>query len=102
MQKEKKVLIYVYTAPDNVRHRQIIRQTWADTRQDIYSHFYYRPYVIFVLGRPAAKFVQDQILFEADTHGDILQHSYIDDYYNLTLKVCGTCLDCCILLFFIT
>lgn len=80
------VLIYVYTTPANVRHRQIIRQTWADSRQPLYARLYYRPQVVFVLGRSLSHTVQEQVLYEAEMHGDILQRDFIDNYYNLTLK----------------
>ncbi|KAL1426477.1 hypothetical protein MTO96_018282 [Rhipicephalus appendiculatus] len=42
--------------------------------------------VVFMLGRPHSDTVQDRIVREDATHGDIVQGDFVDTYKNLTLK----------------
>ncbi|GFN88851.1 beta-1,3-galactosyltransferase 1-like [Plakobranchus ocellatus] len=76
------LLIYVHSAPVNLKKRQAIRQTWAHPtllrRLDAA--------VVFLLGRPGAVKEQDLLDLEANEYGDLVQEDYLDAYRNLTYK----------------
>jgi hypothetical protein len=80
------LLIYVHTAPDHYKRRQVIRQTWGNIRQ--YSDVIR---VVFVMGvanvsRNASKPLQDALYFEHEQYMDIVQEDFLDTYHNLTYK----------------
>ena len=82
------LLIYVHTAIDHHKRRNVIRQTWGDvTLYDV------RVRVVFFLGSPPditskenRTEAQNLLHFEADEYGDIVQEDFIDTYHNLTYK----------------
>lgn len=75
-------IIYVHSAPENADRRQLLRQTYANP-----SLFKNRRFqVIFLLGLPKRRGVQEQVKAEFDKHRDIVQGYFIDDYRNMTLK----------------
>lgn len=77
------VLILVFSAPGNQDRRDAIRQTWL--RGAAERNVSVR--VIFLLGAPRYHRQQQNILREAQTHGDILQEEFVDSYYNLSIKL---------------
>ena len=75
------LLVYVHTAPDHVKRRIVIRQTWGNWRQ-----FDFSMRVIFVMGRTEVVDVQRAVEFEAEQYVDIVQEDFLDTYRNLTYK----------------
>jgi len=79
------LLVYVHSAPGHFKQRMAIRETWGNARNfhDIVIK------VIFLCGiilkEDGAK-IQDALLLEADTYGDIVQEDFVDSYRNLTYK----------------
>ena len=75
-------ILYVHSAPGNAERRKVLRQTYANPRL-----FKNRPFqVIFLLGLPKERGVQELVKAEFDQHRDIVQGYFIDDYRNMTLK----------------
>ena len=82
------LLIYVHTAVDHHKRRNIIRQTWGDVKQYNVS-----VRLVFFLGSPpnisskeSRTEAQNLLHFEADQYGDIVQEDFLDTYHNLTYK----------------
>ncbi|CAH1778629.1 unnamed protein product [Owenia fusiformis] len=76
------LLIYIHTAPGNVARRNMIRKTWGGVRR-IQG---YRTVLIFLLGVPSDRRIDERVTLESKIHHDIIQEDYIDTYRNLTLK----------------
>ena len=79
------LLVYVHSAPGHFKQRMAIRETWGNTAnfQDIVVK------VIFLCGiilKDEGHAMQDALLLEADTYGDIVQEDFVDSYRNLTYK----------------
>jgi len=79
------LLVYVHSAPAHFKQRMAIRETWGNARNfpDIVIK------VIFLCGiipTDQGPSIQDALLLEADTYGDILQEDFVDSYRNLTYK----------------
>lgn len=75
------LVVYVHSAPGNQRRRMVIRQTWGDVSQyDVIVR------VIFVMGVSTNDLENDELQFEADAYGDIVQDRFTDSYRNLTYK----------------
>jgi len=79
------LLIYVHSAPSHFKQRMSIRETWgnAGNFQDVVIK------VIFLCGiipTDEGSSLQDALLLEADTYGDIVQENFVDSYRNLTYK----------------
>ncbi|CAG5126142.1 unnamed protein product [Candidula unifasciata] len=75
-------LIYIHSAPENLKKRQAVRQTWGHPK--LLS--LYNATVMFVLGRALDPSIQNLIDMEATQYGDILQENFMDSYRNLTYK----------------
>ena len=77
------LVICTPTLPKDVSLRQMLREK----RKDFLMHSNARLiFFIGVLHWEPNKRVQELVSKEAERHGDIVQESYIDSYYNLTLK----------------
>jgi len=79
------LLVYVHSAPGHFKQRMAIRETWGNARNfpDIVIK------VIFLCGivlSDEGASIQDALLLEADTYGDIVQENFVDSYRNLTYK----------------
>merc|ERR1712223_2064415 len=80
------ILIVCQSAVEDSRDRRdVIRKTWIKDTENL------PVVVIFLVGmvsseNPNKTRIQQEILEESIEHGDILQESFIDSYYNLTLK----------------
>lgn len=75
------LVVYVHSAPGNQRRRMVIRQTWGDVSQyDVTIR------VIFVMGVSTNGLENEELQFEADAYGDIVQERFTDSYRNLTYK----------------
>lgn len=72
--------ILVYSAVNNFEARQAIRDTWGQYALERGAFFY------FMLGSTEEPYVQQRVEAENKKHNDILQGTFIDSYYNLTLK----------------
>lgn len=72
--------IIVYSAANNFEARQAIRDTWGQFALERGAFFY------FMLGATLEPHVQLRIEAEDKRHQDLLQGTFIDNYYNLTLK----------------
>ena len=74
---KSKVLVAIFSAPQNIQARTEIRQTWA--QNSLKSK--HKTSVIFIIGQNNI-----DITPEIDTFQDILQINIVDSYMNLTLK----------------
>ena len=74
-----KVLILITTVPKETAMRKVIRETWGRNTKTVRTVF------LFGVGWSIAE--QDTLFNESMLHGDILQDSYIDAYFNLSMKV---------------
>lgn len=82
--KETFLLIVILTAPKNQERRQIIRETWANTRKQIRDQYL----LYFVLGNAElADETIDAINDENAQHKDILLLPMVDSYESLTSKL---------------
>lgn len=75
-------ILYVHSAPENAGRRELLRHTYANPRLFKNRRFQ----VIFLLGLPKERGVQEEVKAEFDKHRDIVQGYFIDDYRNMTLK----------------
>ena len=82
---DKPVNIFVHSAAVSsgkyFDRRQAVRKTWAKVAKDEYNISTY-----FAIAKNLNDSVNSEIQSEASNHSDIIQFSFIDDYYNLTLK----------------
>lgn len=74
------LLVIVYSAANNFEARAAIRDTWGQFAVERGAYFY------FLLGSTDDSSLQARVEFENQTHNDILQGTFYDSYYNLTLK----------------
>ncbi|KAH8022873.1 hypothetical protein HPB51_006231 [Rhipicephalus microplus] len=74
-------LFMVYSAPEYVEARSVIRRTWASDAKR-----YSGNKVLFLFGKPSNDRLQSVLEFESQQYGDIVQESFMDTYRNLTLK----------------
>ena len=82
--KKPHVLLWVYTAVKNFRHRAVVRKTWG------LSNFYYpiRVLLLFSIAGTNSSKMQKLINREQRIYNDIVQdNGFIDAYRNLTYKV---------------
>lgn len=77
-----KYVIYVHSAPDNHKKRQMVRQTWGS--RDMLIKFQMK--MIFVMGMTDSNTTMDLLRMESDEYGDILVEDFHDSYRNLTYK----------------
>ncbi|KAK7101484.1 beta-1,3-galactosyltransferase 5-like [Littorina saxatilis] len=76
------LLVYVHSAPANLKKRQSIRETWG-SRSSLREH---NASLVFILGSvPDPKLLQ-LLLMENERYGDIVQEDFLDSYRNLTYK----------------
>ncbi|CAL8352803.1 unnamed protein product [Merluccius merluccius] len=79
------VVLIVPVAPENSQHRVNIRRTWGSQtlmQDKVVSLF-------FLLGQPSmgnVMQIQQQVMEESNTYGDLLQSDFLDSYKNLTIK----------------
>ena len=76
------LLIAVLTAPGNVGRRMAIRDTWGAS----YNLPNYAMPVIFLLGDTSDFTAQTDIHSENKIYADIVQETFVDTYFNMTLK----------------
>lgn len=74
------LLVVVTSAVSHFDARQAIRRTWGQFAVERGA------LVLFLLGATTDGRLQDQVLAEEAANGDLLQGSFVDNYYNLTLK----------------
>jgi Galactosyltransferase len=79
------LLVYIHSAPSHFKQRMAIRETWGNAK--------YFPdvslIVVFLCGVIPSKgssSVQDALMLEVETYGDIVQETFVDSYRNLTYK----------------
>ena len=77
-----KWIIYVHTAPKNIKKRYIIRSTWGN------KHLFrnQRTAIIFLVGLPRNDVEKEVIDQEYKRYGDLVQGDFIEHYRNLTYK----------------
>ncbi|XP_069132592.1 beta-1,3-galactosyltransferase 5-like isoform X2 [Argopecten irradians] len=73
------LLIFVLNKYNDYTSRQIIRQTWGSTQEQLSGNFR----VVFVVGKGQTS----KLSLESSTHGDILQVDVLEAYRKLTDKV---------------
>jgi hypothetical protein len=72
------VIVYVHSAPENLKRRLSLRETWQ--RRSMFKHVRF----VFMMGY--AKHLQNKLKLEADIYKDIVQEDFIDAYRNITYK----------------
>ena len=75
------MVILVKSGLKNQGLRNVIRQTWG--REAVLK---YNTPVLFVMGQTNDHHLKKRITVESYFHNDVIQGSFIDHYYNLTLK----------------
>ena len=75
------LLVVVCSAVANVQQRQTIRETWAKDQNEFED-----VKVVFMLGNSVNDSLQGDVMSESETHGDLVQESFLDTYANLTVK----------------
>lgn len=80
--KDVFLLVYVHSSPDHHKKRTAIRETWGNPQYFPDSVIK----VVFLLGVPNDKGVQEALQLESDTYADIVQENFVDSYRNLTYK----------------
>lgn len=78
-------LILIVSAPENVKNRQVIRETWCNPVA--YGHSKNSWQCLFLIGQSESVDIQNSLSEEFKSFKDILLGSYMDSYRNLTLKV---------------
>ncbi|XP_033738882.1 beta-1,3-galactosyltransferase brn-like [Pecten maximus] len=79
------LLFMVKSAPGNFDQRQVIRETWANKlyfEYDIIRH-------VFLLAKTMNETIYDRLSHEEEMHHDILEMTYVDDYYHSAYKTTG-------------
>ncbi|XP_033731607.1 beta-1,3-galactosyltransferase brn-like [Pecten maximus] len=79
------LLFMIKSAPGNFDQRQVIRETWTNNtyfQKDVIRH-------AFLLARTMNETVNNRLLLEKRLNHDIVEMSYVDDYYNNTYKTIG-------------
>jgi len=84
--KDTDILIWIHSAPKNLRNRIAQRETWANP----VNWKKYKTALVFFLGKATAE-EQLSIEYESETYQDIVQESYVDSYRNLTYKAISGC-----------
>ncbi len=80
--EEIHLLIIVMSYHANVKARNVIRNTWGSIRE--YQGYKIR--VLFAFGTHQDKNLNNQMQFEQERHGDIIQADVSDNYRSLTNK----------------
>lgn len=79
------LLLIVTSAPENIKRRTAIRNTWARYRDPkVLNTTHFK--TVFLIGK-TSPMLNEQIEAESEKHKDILIGNYIDSYRNLTYKV---------------
>ncbi|KAM4641422.1 beta-1,3-galactosyltransferase 2 isoform 1-T3 [Discoglossus pictus] len=78
------LILLVAVGPGQAHARQAIRKTWGD--ENLWPGI--KIIRLFLLGRDAKPNgdIERYIMDESQQHHDIIQHDYMDTYYNLTIK----------------
>ncbi|XP_060085425.1 beta-1,3-galactosyltransferase brn-like [Ylistrum balloti] len=79
------LLFMIKSAPRNFDQRKAIRETWTNTmyvRKHIIRH-------VFLLAKTSNYDVNNRLSIEKEMHQDILEMTYVDNYYNNTYKTIG-------------
>ncbi|KAG1652735.1 NFX1-type zinc finger-containing protein 1 [Nymphon striatum] len=76
------ILLAVYSTPNHRNRRDEIRRGWGSTRLYNMSH----TKIIFVLGSSPNSTINESLRRESALYGDIIQQSYMESYFNLSLK----------------
>lgn len=74
--------IFIHSAPNHFRNRQVIRRTWAS----VTSFKKFSINTMFVIGRSGDRLIDLRLGSEARKYSDILWGDFQDTYWNLTLK----------------
>ena len=74
------MLVYVHTAPGNLKRRLSIRETWA--RRSMFRDLR----LVFMMGSVNDKKIAERVLLENAIYQDIVQENFLDSYKNLTYK----------------
>ena len=81
-----RIVIFVYTCPQDFEFRQHIRNTWGN--KAVLQK--YQTIILFALGLSDHHFIKHHVRMENELHGDILQANFVDSYHNLSYKAIMT------------
>ena len=77
------LVVLITTIPSARDARDAIRQTWGNKTHTWSKNTRF----VFLFGAGYTASEQRELQNEAEVHGDILQEGFLDNYYNLSLKV---------------
>ena len=72
------LLIYVHSAPGNLKRRLSIRETWA--KRSMFRDIR----IVFMMGSDNDLKMNNLVKLENSVYSDIVQENYLDSYKNLT------------------
>lgn len=75
------LLVVVCSAVEHAAARQAVRDSWARDTTNLPG-----VKVVFLVGQLANSSSQEQLVEEAQQHGDLVQEGFLDSYANLTVK----------------
>lgn len=76
------MVIFVHSAPQNFKKREIIRETWGSEKNFVIDAIR----LVFLIGNVQNRSLSNAILEENTIYGDIVQGNFLDSYRNLTYK----------------
>lgn len=74
------LLAFVLTSRKHFKQRELIRKTWSNKTE------FPQLRVVFLIGSSNSTYLNDEIQRENSINKDIIQETFQDTYYNLTLK----------------
>jgi hypothetical protein len=74
------LLIINYSTVGNFEHRSAIRDTWGNTTA--FPGFL----LVFIIGQTTDKHVAKRVEEESNKYNDLVQMTYVDSWWNLTMK----------------
>lgn len=81
--KQLKLIILIFSHPDNKNRRKALRETWLTlTKQNSSPLVRY----VFLLGKSTKSETNKQVQKESKIHKDIVQENFLDTFDNLTYK----------------
>ena len=74
------ILVAVNSAPNHIDHRNTVRRTWGKKAKELHLSY------VFVVAQTEDEKTNKAIKREHNLYGDLISASFIDSWFNLTLK----------------
>lgn len=87
--KDVSLLILIKTHPNNLKRRNAIRETWGKMSNWKTYNKHKNVLVMFLVGMSSSNTLTEkvQLLKENEKYADIIQDSFTENFYNLTIKL---------------